>query len=79
MTGNNKPGRVCKVTDSPPGGRTVRIGPGWKGTLPEGMKGVQVTHEHGVAAGAYLLYWPKETPPSIIDGTWKIPALKKVE
>ena len=19
------------------------------------------------------LYWPKETPPSIIDGTWKIP------
>lgn len=25
------------------------------------------------------LYWPKETPPSIIDGTWKIPAVKKVE
>jgi len=23
------------------------------------------------------LYWPKETPPSIIDGTWKIPAVKK--
>jgi hypothetical protein len=22
------------------------------------------------------LYWPKETPPSIIDGTWKIPAVK---
>jgi hypothetical protein len=21
------------------------------------------------------LYWPKETPPSIIDGTWKIPAI----
>jgi len=25
------------------------------------------------------LYWPKETPPSIIDGTWKIPAIQKVE
>jgi hypothetical protein len=22
------------------------------------------------------LYWPKETPPSIIDGTWKIPAVQ---
>jgi hypothetical protein len=25
------------------------------------------------------LYWPKETPPSIIDGTWKIPAVKTME
>jgi hypothetical protein len=25
------------------------------------------------------LYWPKETPPSIIDGTWKPPAVKKVQ
>jgi hypothetical protein len=25
------------------------------------------------------MYWPKETPPSIIDGTWKPPAVKKVE
>jgi hypothetical protein len=24
------------------------------------------------------LYWPKETPPSIIDGSWKIPGIKKV-
>jgi len=24
------------------------------------------------------LYWPKETAPSIIDGTWTIPAVKKV-
>ncbi|MGH7244166.1 MAG: DUF1254 domain-containing protein [Phycisphaerales bacterium] len=24
------------------------------------------------------LYWPTEKPPSIIDGTWKIPAIKKV-
>ncbi|MUL83046.1 MULTISPECIES: DUF1254 domain-containing protein [unclassified Mycolicibacterium] len=24
------------------------------------------------------LYWPKETPPSIIDGTWKPPAVSKV-
>jgi hypothetical protein len=23
------------------------------------------------------LYWPKETPPSILDGTWKLPAVKK--
>jgi len=23
------------------------------------------------------LYWPSETPPSIIDGTWKIPAVKR--
>jgi hypothetical protein len=22
------------------------------------------------------LYWPKETPPSIIDGSWKIPAVE---
>jgi hypothetical protein len=22
------------------------------------------------------LYWPKETPPSIIDGSWKIPPVK---
>ena len=25
------------------------------------------------------LYWPKETPPSILDGTWKIPPVKAVE
>lgn len=24
------------------------------------------------------LYWPKETPPSILDGTWKIPAVNPV-
>ena len=24
------------------------------------------------------LYWPDENPPSIIDGSWKIPAVKKV-
>jgi hypothetical protein len=24
------------------------------------------------------LYWPKEEPPSIIDGTWKIPPVKQV-
>ena len=23
------------------------------------------------------LYWPKETPPSIIDGTWSPPPIKK--
>lgn len=25
------------------------------------------------------LYWPRETPPSIIDGTWKIPPVKIVK
>jgi len=25
------------------------------------------------------LYWPKEKPPSILDGTWTIPAVKKVQ
>ena len=25
------------------------------------------------------LYWPRERAPSIIDGTWKIPAVKVVE
>jgi hypothetical protein len=25
------------------------------------------------------LYWPKETPPSILDGTWTIPAAKQVQ
>jgi len=23
------------------------------------------------------LYWPKETPPSILDGTWKPPEVKQ--
>ncbi len=25
------------------------------------------------------LYWPKETPPSIIDGTWKPPVIKQIQ
>jgi len=25
------------------------------------------------------LYWPDETDPSILDGTWKIPQVKAVE
>ena len=25
------------------------------------------------------LYWPKETPPSIIDGSWKIPGVPKLK
>jgi hypothetical protein len=24
------------------------------------------------------MYWPKEEPPSILDGTWKPPAVQKV-
>ena len=34
-------------------------------------------------AGKFILmlrlYWPQETPPSIIDGTWKPPAVKQVQ
>jgi hypothetical protein len=34
-------------------------------------------------AGKFILmmrlYWPKETPPSIIDGSWKPPAVKMVK
>ena len=34
-------------------------------------------------AGKFILmlrlYWPKETPPSIIDGTWKIPPVKMAQ
>jgi hypothetical protein len=33
-------------------------------------------------AGEFILmmrmYWPKDTPPSILDGTWKPPSVKKV-
>jgi hypothetical protein len=33
-------------------------------------------------AGGFVLmmrlYWPKETPPSIIDGSWKVPEVKEV-
>jgi hypothetical protein len=25
------------------------------------------------------LHWPKETPPSILDGTWKPPTVQRVE
>jgi hypothetical protein len=24
------------------------------------------------------LYWPTETPPSLLDGTWKVPEVKEV-
>jgi len=27
----------------------------------------------------FRLYWPKETPPSIIDGSWNPPAIKQVQ
>jgi hypothetical protein len=34
-------------------------------------------------AGKFILmlrlYWPKETPPSLLDGSWKPPAVKKVQ
>ena len=27
----------------------------------------------------FRLYWPKETPPSVLDGTWWPPQIVKVE
>jgi len=24
------------------------------------------------------MYWPREKPPSIIDGSWKVPPVKRV-
>jgi hypothetical protein len=33
----------------------------------------------GVFIPMLRLYWPKDTPPSIIDGTWKPPAVKQVD
>jgi hypothetical protein len=26
----------------------------------------------------FRLYWPKETPPSILDGSWKLPEVKEI-
>ena len=28
--------------------------------------------------GMFLWYWPEESDPSIIDGSWKIPPVKQV-
>lgn len=25
------------------------------------------------------MYWPKDKPPSLLDGTWKIPPVKRAE
>jgi hypothetical protein len=25
------------------------------------------------------LYWPREKPPSLLDGSWKLPEVKKVQ
>lgn len=25
------------------------------------------------------LYWPKESPPSLLDGTWKIPPVTRID
>jgi len=41
------------------------------------------TKKHGERAMTFLipmlrLYWPKDTPPSIIDGTWQSPPVKQV-
>ena len=35
----------------------------------------------GLPDGAFIpmvrLYWPKETPPSVLDGTWWPPVIQK--
>jgi hypothetical protein len=35
------------------------------------------TPKNGKFIPMLRLYWPKETPPSILDGTWKPPAIQK--
>ena len=39
------------------GAQTYAItGPGWKGTLPAGRTGIQISHEHGVDSRPHLLH-----------------------
>jgi hypothetical protein len=38
------------------------------GFLAETIAGLDVVERN---------YWPKATPPSIIDGTWKVPVIEK--
>jgi hypothetical protein len=61
-------------------------------TNPDGSTDLHIQHQSPGAdkesnwlpapAGKFILmlrmYWPHEDPPSIIDGTWTIPAVKKV-
>ena len=42
-----------------------------------GMKGL-VTNPKGEFIPMLRMYWPKETTPSILNGTWKIPPVMKV-
>jgi hypothetical protein len=61
-------------------------------TNPDGSTDLYVQHESPgkdkesnwlpAPAGDFILmmrlYWPKETPPSLIDGSWKIPEVREV-
>jgi hypothetical protein len=60
---------------------------------PDGSVDLYIQHENPGSAkesnwlpapeGRFVLmlrlYWPKETPPSILDGTWQPPAVAKAE
>jgi hypothetical protein len=70
-------------------------GPGWTGKLPQGVKEVksptsvfQCVHRRleravytpdGPFIPMFRLYWPKETPPSVLDGSWWPPVIWKSE
>lgn len=61
-------------------------------TNPDGSVDLYLQHEHPgpekesnwlpAPTGRFIpmlrLYWPKDTPPSILDATWEIPALRRV-
>jgi hypothetical protein len=58
---------------------------------PDGSLDIYIQHENPgpgkeanwlpAPAGAFILmlrmYWPNETPPSLVDGSWKIPPVEK--
>lgn len=46
---------------------------------PAGLESNWLPAPDGKFILMFRLYWPKETPPSIIDGSWKPPAVTKVQ
>jgi hypothetical protein len=61
----------------------VRLGTGLIGTIAALVLGLLIASDWLPApSGDFVLmlrlYWPDESDPSIVDGSWKIPAVKKV-